>query len=1480
MRKIIAITLSILLMFSMIATGETTVATNLNESDIDGHWAFESMSTWIDKGLVKGYTDGTYRPDGNISKAEFITLINRILGYYEQGDDNYDDIAESEWFSEETAIAKNNNYMDWYWQEDLLPNQNITREEVSAILACITNINATEDLTAIDGFDDKDQISEWSIEYIDAIVNKGYMKGYEDNTLRPAGEITRAEAVTMIDRVVGVLIDQEGIYGPEEESETIDNNLTITVENVILQNTVITGDLILAAGIMDGDVELVNVTVEGRTIINGGGENSIRFTNCDLGEVIVLKIGGNIRVVSTDSKIGRMILQSGSRLEGDFSDVEVRVLKPGEEVEFDGSFEEVTLKATVKMTLDDKGHVELLTVSESGSGSEIDLQVASRVDKLVFEGAADVTGKGTITRAIVKADGATTEQEVGRKSVFPGIDGSGVKEEESSSSGSSSSSDSAAPVPGDSGILTTSAILDDSMVLSWTLATDNKTEQEDLEYLVYYSTSDNIDTVDNAETNGTAIGSYSVDIDTIKVIELSEGTTYYFNVVVKDEKGNKSVYGSISETTIDIGSGTMDDPYKVVYIEDLAKIGTGTDGWGLDKNYTLMNDLDFDDEKSYTSGLVDDSFNTGAGWQPIGDDTNNFTGSFDGNNKTISNLYINESDVSYKGLFGATSGGAISNLVIVDSDINGSYRVGSMVGYANGTTISNSYATGIINGGSSLGGLVGACDNSTMADVYAMVDIKGNSYMGGLTGVCSNTTIVDSYATGDVTGDEISNNGVGGLIGHANSSIITGNYAKGDVTGWGEVGGLIGYNKATTVDSCYAQGKVSAGGNSVGGLIGWNMNNSTVKGSYATGDVSSYNSMSDLIGGLVGFNYSGGTVFNSYAIGDVSGNLKVGGLLGEAQSNVYNSIAFNYNVTAANYLGRVIGNQNGGIGINTHAFLDMAIAEAGGTYDSGSDMTHNQFKDTAFYGDDSKWDTSSGEKWDFTDDVDGEGYWKIKSDRPVLYLGNGDGNTDNDPQVGDDDGLLPDITPPTPGDSANTTTSAITVDSVTLSWTKATDNKTAEVDLEYLAFYSTSDNIDTVENAESNGSAVGSYTTDINTVDIDGLDEATTYYFNVIVKDQPGNKGIYSTSSCKTAIDMGSGTSGDPYKIRYIEDLAKVGTGTDGWDLNDHYVLMNNLDFQIAASYESGSVDPAYTTGSGWNPIGRSGNFAGTFDGDGYTISNLYINNGTATGIGLFGFTEQADIKNLGLVDCNITGKEKVGSLVGQLYYSKVTTCYATGMVNGNLTDSNYLGGLVGWSEYSAIKKSYAESNVKGYGYIGGLVGYNYNQSSIADCYTTGIISGNYRLGGIAGEMSGATIAYSYAKGNVIGIGLGVNDFVGGLVGYMNSNARVTNSIAFNNSLTTSGFNIGRISGNTAGIYLNNYGSILMLLNGVSATTPVAISKDGADITPNDFANSIFYETDINWADIINEDGNRDGDPWDFTDTWEIKLGTDSPTLK
>jgi len=146
--------------------------------------------------------------------------------------------------------------------------------------------------------------------------------------------------------------------------------------------------------------------------------------------------------------------------------------------------------------------------------------------------------------------------------------------------------------------------------------------------------------------------------------------------------------------------------------------------------------------------------------------------------------------------------------------------------------------------------------------------------------------------------------------------------------------------------------------------------------------------------------------------------------------------------------------------------------------------------------------------------------------------------------------------------------------------------------------------------------------------------------------------------------------------------------------------------------------------------------------------------------------------------------------------------------------------------------------------------------------------------------MSGATIAYSYAKGNVIGIGLGVNDFVGGLVGYMNSNARVTNSIAFNNSLTTSGFNIGRISGNTAGIYLNNYGSILMLLNGVSATTPVAISKDGADITPNDFANSIFYETDINWADIINEDGNRDGDPWDFTDTWEIKLGTDSPTLK
>jgi hypothetical protein len=110
-----------------------------------------------------------------------------------------------------------------------------------------------------------------------------------------------------------------------------------------------------------------------------------------------------------------------------------------------------------------------------------------------------------------------------------------------------------------------------------------------------------------------------------------------------------------------------------------------------------------------------------------------------------------------------------------------------------------------------------------------------------------------------------------------------------------------------------------------------------------------------------------------------------------------------------------------------------------------------------------------------------------------------------------------DVTSPIPGNSGTLSATSITQTGLTLNWTIATDNTSSQANLQYLAYYSTSNNLSSVANVEANGTPVGSYTSNINTKNITGLTTATTYYFNVIVKDEANNKAIYSTLTQATS---------------------------------------------------------------------------------------------------------------------------------------------------------------------------------------------------------------------------------------------------------------------------------------------------------------------------------------------------------------------------
>ena len=238
-----------------------------------------------------------------------------------------------------------------------------------------------------------------------------------------------------------------------------------------------------------------------------------------------------------------------------------------------------------------------------------------------------------------------------------------------------------------------------------------------------------------------------------------------------------------------------------------------------------------------------------------------------------------------------------------------------------------------------------------------------------------------------------------------------------------------------------------------------------------------------------------------------------------------------------------------------------------------------------------------------------------------------------------------------------------------------------------------------------------------------------------------------------------------------------------------NHTLMNNLDSTTAGYTELAS--PTANGGKGWRPIGKitgvSGTtFIGTVDGQGYVICDLFINRPDEMYVGLFGSVyEGGIIKNIGVVNATVTGKEIVGGLVGSNYVI-VSNSYSTGSVtggadvggligdnrgtvsdcyySGNVTGDVAVGGLVGWNTRGTVSNSYFSGNVTCIRVFnglaaGGLVGWN-DGATVINSYSSGNVTGDVVVGGLVGRNEEGTVSNSYSTGNVTG-----NSSVGGLVG-------------------------------------------------------------------------------------------------------------------
>ncbi len=327
---------------------------------------------------------------------------------------------------------------------------------------------------------------------------------------------------------------------------------------------------------------------------------------------------------------------------------------------------------------------------------------------------------------------------------------------------------------------------------------------------------------------------------------------------------------------------------------------------------------------------------------------------------------------------------------------------------------------------------------------------------------------------------------------------------------------------------------------------------------------------------------------------------------------------------------------------------------------------------------------------------------------------------------------------------------------------------------------------------------------------------------------------IYSQIAAQPS---GSGTSSDPYRIATLDNLYWITQNSSSW--SSYFLQTANID---------ASSDSSWNSSQGMPRIGLNATFpfSGTYDGSGYTITGLFISRSDTMYVGMFGYANSATLKNIALVNVNISGGSNTGGLTG---YSVDTTtienCYTTGSVKGN---STFVGGLSGRNGVnSQINNSYNTAAISGIEYVGGLLGYN-NHCSVTNSYNSGSVnSTNLYTGGIAGNSSSfSTITNCFNRGNISG-----TSDIGGITGYNNTSSTVTNC-----------FSTGIISGSSTE-------------GGVIGYNTYTVSECFWDTTTSGITTGIGGGPDTTGAiaeptDSMQTESTFTSRGWDFTSTWTI----------
>jgi len=344
LRKTLNVWLSICLAL-IISVPAFAASASARMQDTQGHWAQQAIDKWNDYGVISGF-NGNFRPNEPITRAEFAILVNNINKYVVTGPNTFSDLDPAQWYADALLKLQAAGVMNGS-DGKALPERPITRQEAAVI------INKAFQPTPQSGstpFKDQSQIAAWAKDAIANLSANQIMNGFPDGTFHPLNSLTRAEAVSIFNSFVQVLIHEPGEY-----SKDVSGNLLVNTKDVVLSKMKISGDLIIAQGVGEGEVTLNDVEIAGSVYVRGGGEHSIIFNNVDVrGSLVVNKYDGKVRILATGStQVSVTRLESGALLVskeltgGGFETVEISAdIAADSEIVLDGNFNTVVNRST------------------------------------------------------------------------------------------------------------------------------------------------------------------------------------------------------------------------------------------------------------------------------------------------------------------------------------------------------------------------------------------------------------------------------------------------------------------------------------------------------------------------------------------------------------------------------------------------------------------------------------------------------------------------------------------------------------------------------------------------------------------------------------------------------------------------------------------------------------------------------------------------------------------------------------------------------------------------------------------------------------------------------------------------------------------------------------------------------------------------------------------------------------------------------